>query len=263
MRELLFLTSIIMAWDPEIYNQFREIRQQPFYNLLSHLDVKENINILDLGCGTGDLTLTLLDKFPGSKVTGIDNSREMLSTAKERKGVSFLFRTIEDELKLPSKYDLIIANASLQWVDDHKKVFNQIISKLNSNGQIAVQMPMQNENALNKLLVELADQPQWQKHLKNATHHSPLLSPDEYTEILIQSGATHPTIIIKVYPIVTDSIDSLYDFISGSALRPYLDLLPGELIDQFVNEYKASIGRHFKARPFIYSFKRMLIAGRL
>lgn len=250
-----------MTWNPEVYNQFKEKREQPFYDLISRVKIRPGLKILDLGCGTGELTLTLPQRFPGSSILGVDNSREMLPVTNEFPAVTFALRSIVEELMLPTKYDLIIANASLQWVDDHQQLFRRIISKLNPSGQIAIQMPSQNENVLNKILFELVNELPYYNDLKNLIHHSPVLSLDEYTKLLILNGGMDVNVSKKVYPIVADSIETLYAFISGSALRPYLGKLSGEMRKAFINDYKERIGRHFKSSPMIYSFKRILLTA--
>src|ERR1044071_779429 len=144
-----------MPWNPDIYNKFKEKRYEPFYDLIGHIDDKPGMKILDLGCGTGELTRIAADKFSESTLLGVDTSAEMLSKASDQKNISFAQRSIEEQLQLADKWDVIIANASLQWVNDHPVLFPRIISKLLPEGQLAVQMPSQKENLLNQLLYEL------------------------------------------------------------------------------------------------------------
>ena len=145
-----------MPWNPETYNKFKEERYQPFYDLISHIHHKPGMKIIDLGCGTGELTKILADKFTESTVLGIDTSAEMLSKAPQQKNLSFLQSSIEKEVEKSDKWDLIVANASLQWVENHHRLFPRIFAKLSENGQVAIQMPSQKENKLNQMLHELA-----------------------------------------------------------------------------------------------------------
>lgn len=250
-----------MPWNPDTYNQFKEKRYEPFYDLIGHVHAKPDMKILDLGCGTGELTAIVAEKFPGSIVLGVDDSAEMLSKSSTQKNLSFAQRTIEEQVQADEKWDLVIANASLQWVNDHAALFPKIITTLAPGGQLAVQMPSQKENVLNQLLFELVHEYPFHEILKDVIRHSPVLSLDEYTELLFGSDAKNVLVYQKVYPIVAQSIDTLYDFISGSALVPYMEKLPGEMHPAFTKIFKERISRHFSTSPMIYSFKRIIIVA--
>lgn len=250
-----------MPWNPDVYNKFKEDRYQPFYDLISHIKEKPSMTILDLGCGTGELTKILVQKFPGSTALGIDSSAEMLAQAPKHDQLSFAQRSIQDQLTVEKSWDLIVANASLQWVDAHEQLFPRIISKLAEGGQLAIQMPCQKENALNQLLLELVMEEPYYQVLKESVRYSPLLSLDNYTQLLFESNAEKMTIYQKVYPLLAESTTTLFEFISGSALVPYMEKLPAFLKDQFVADYKTRIEKHFRTSPILYAFKRIIIVA--
>lgn len=229
--------------------------------MLGHLTVGARKRILDLGCGTGELTKIIADKFPAASVLGIDTSAEMLSKIPDQKNLSFAQRSVQEQLELPDKWDLIIANASLQWVGDHPHLFPKLISKLLPGGQLAVQMPSQKENLLNQLLYELVHEAPYFDVLKGGIRHSPLLTLDEYTQLLYSNEAKEVLIYQKVYPIIAGSIDTLYDFISGSSLVPYMEKLPEHLKPGFTKTFKDRIAKHFIAPPMVYSFKRIIMVA--
>ncbi len=142
-----------MPWDPNKYNEFKKERYKPFFDLISHLQNQPNLQVIDLGCGTGELTQILAEQLTSATVLGIDNSASMLTKAPAGiSNLSFQEITIEQQLSKSTKWDIIVANASLQWIDNHELLFPQIIKLLNPNGQLAIQMPSQTENILNKLL---------------------------------------------------------------------------------------------------------------
>lgn len=251
-----------MPWNPDVYNKFKAERYQPFYDLISHIHAKPNMNILDLGCGTGELTKMLADKFNPKKILGIDNSAEMLKQKPEQPNIQFAQRTIEEQLALEEKWDLIHANASLQWVNDHELLFPKIISQLLPEGQLAVQMPSQKENILNQLLYELVHETPYYEVLKDHIRHSPVLTLDEYTQLLYGNGAKEVLVYQKVYPILAQSTETLYEFIAGSALVPYMEKLPEAMSSDFISKFKSKISSRFTATPVVYAFKRIiLIAG--
>ena len=143
-----------MPWNPEIYNQFKNIRYQPFYDLADLISADNLKNCVDVGCGTGEQTAILANKFEHANFLGIDSSKEMLEKSKEfdLANLSFKQQTIEEFSNSDSNWDLIFSNAALQWSDNHEKLFPTLILKLNDNGQFAVQMPCQKDNVLNVIL---------------------------------------------------------------------------------------------------------------
>lgn len=129
-----------MAWNPEKYNEFKTLRYKPFFDLAAHILNKPNMKVIDLGCGTGELTHMLSERLTYPSVKGIDSSKEMLEKAKEFVSIQFEQKTIEEQINTGEKWDLIFANASIQWVDNHEELFPKIISLLNPDGQLAIQM---------------------------------------------------------------------------------------------------------------------------
>ena len=250
-----------MPWNPETYNKFKEERYQPFYDLISHIHPKPGMKIIDLGCGTGELTKILADQFKESTVLGIDTSAEMLSKAPQQKNLSFLQSSIEKEVEKTGKWDLIVANASLQWVKNHYQLFPQIFARLSEKGQVAIQMPSQKENKLNRILHELAHEAPFYNFLQDAMRDSPLLSLDDYTTLFFSHGANEVVIYQKVYPLIVQSTDSLYDFISGTALIPYIEKLDEDLKIRFEQEFKNRIAKSFTSSPIVYAFKRIILFG--
>jgi trans-aconitate 2-methyltransferase len=250
-----------MPWNPDVYNKFKEERYQPFYDLISHIHGKQDMHVIDLGCGTGELTAILADRFAPRKVLGIDSSAEMLVKAPQQNNISFVQRSVEEQMERDEQWDLVVANASLQWVDDHQALFPAIIAKLRKGGQLAVQMPSQKENLLNRILHQLVQEPPFSEALDGWIRHSPVLSLDDYTDLFFSNGAEDIVIYQKVYPIVSRSFNELYEFISGSALVPYMERLKEPVRSQFETAFKQRISQHFTSSPSVYPFKRIILYG--
>jgi len=253
-----------MPWNPEIYNKFKNIRYQPFYDLIDLIDPVDKMKAIDFGCGTGEQTFILSEKFPSATFLGIDSSAEMLEKSKELKNdrLNFKQATTEDVIASGEKWDLIFSNAALQWSDNHSELFSALISLLNKNGQFAIQMPVQNENILNQLLHQLIQEEPFKTYLKDWRRDSPVLSMDEYAQILFDGGLENIQIMTKVYPIIANDAQQLLDFISGSALIPYIEKLTEEQQQLFITTYKKRIEEAFPKFPAIYAFKRILIFGK-
>ena len=253
-----------MPWNPEIYNQFKDLRNQPFYDLLGFISFENLRNGIDIGCGTGEQTSILAKTFENASFLGIDSSSEMLEKSKKNKKERLEFRkySVEEFIQTKEKWDLIFSNAALQWSDNHEKLFPKLLSLLNENGQFAVQMPVQSENILNQILFQLASEEPFKTQLQCWNRVSPVLSMDDYAKIMFDAGLKNIQISVKVYPIIAENAQELFDFISGSALIPYLEKLNEEQQNLFINEFKKRIEEKFVKFPAMYAFKRLLLYGR-
>ncbi|PZR29785.1 MAG: trans-aconitate methyltransferase [Citrobacter freundii] len=255
-----------MPWDPDKYNQFKNIRYKPFFDLADLITPGGLENCVDIGCGTGEQTKILSERFPDASFLGIDPSPEMLAKSREFESSNLRFEqaTVEDFIssRKAQRWDLIFSNAALQWSNDHEKLFPQLIGLLSDEGQLAIQMPVQKENVLNRLLTDLAGERPFVDYLKGWKRESPLLSIDQYAQIMFEHGLSDIQLIQKVYPIIADSEEKLFDFISGSALIPYLERMKEEEEEEFIEAYKSRIRDAFRNFPAIYAFKRLLLYGK-
>jgi trans-aconitate 2-methyltransferase len=249
----------MMTWDPKKYNQFKEDRYKPFKDLTNHIINKPNSEVIDLGCGTGELTQKLSNMLTNANILGIDSSAEMLAKAPLQENIQFKLLSIREQLDQEKKWDLIFSNAALQWVDNHNELFRKIISRLNSGGQLAVQMPQQTENILNKILLDLVQEEPYVSYLNNWTRPSPVLTLDEYAKILFDCGGKDLVLYQKVYPLISTHHDSFFDFISGSALTVYQERLSENEFQELSAEFKKRINHFFPSLPSIYAFKRLIM----
>ncbi len=254
-----------MPWNPEVYNQFKNIRYKPFFDLMDLISPNGLKKAVDIGCGTGEQTKILSEKFETADFLGIDPSPQMLDKSKafERSNLTIKQATVEEFIASNAdlQWDLIFSNAALQWSDNHPTLFPQLISFLSDKGQFAVQMPMQNDNLLNKILLEMVQEKPYSDYLQGFKRETPMLSIDEYAQILFANGLQNLQVIQKVYPIIADNEQTLFDFISGSALIPYLERLDSGQQKVFITEFKSRIRKAFKSFPAIYAFKRLLLYG--
>lgn len=250
-----------MAWNPHIYNQYKTERSAPFFDLLALVAPKENMKIIDLGCGTGELTRQLAEALPGSLVTGIDSSEEMLheAAAYNSESIQFKVKSVEEQLDSDEKWDLVFSNAALQWVDDHEQLFPKIIRCIGKGGQLAVQVPAQHHNRTNIILNQLAGEEPYRSALQDFKRSSPVLDTDRYATILFENGCTAMTVFEKIYPLVLPDTEALYNWVSGTALIPYIEKLDEKSKNDFIVAYKKRLEEHFTGRPVFYPFKRMLM----
>ncbi len=250
-----------MAWNPGKYNEFKSVRFKPFFDLAALIEDRPGMEAVDLGCGTGELTAMLGTQLTDIRILGIDDAAEMLAEAEQfrKTNVSFALQSIQDTLASGQQWDLIFSNAALQWVDNHEQLFPALFARLKPGGQVAIQMPCQEDNLLNGLLYALAEEEPFRTALQGWNRRSPVLSMDDYAQLLFAQGGQEITVLQKVYPLIANSHDDLFQFISGSALIPYLERLEEPVKTQFVQAFQERIAATFPVVPALYAFKRILL----
>ncbi|MBV8325291.1 methyltransferase domain-containing protein [Chryseobacterium sp.] len=253
-----------MAWNPEVYDQFKEERSAPFYELLNLVESRSDLSVIDLGCGTGELTSRLLDYLEDSKVLGIDSSEEMLEKAAHFKTSRLHFekRSIEEQLHLGDTYDLIISNAAIQWCSNHKELFPRIISKIKAGGQLAVQVPSNHEYIVHQLLRKIAGSEPYKTAYNSWEREYTVLKIEDYAGILFNHNGREITVYEKVFPHVLENAEAIFTWASGTAMLPYIERLPEDMKEQFKNDYKLELQNIFPESPVFYPFKRTFISAK-
>ena len=250
-----------MPWNPETYDQFKIERSAPFFDLLNLVDSNPNLSVIDLGCGTGELTSGIFGYLENPNITGIDSSAEMLEKAEKHstENLKFFQRSVEEQLELDEKFDLIIANASLQWCTEHTELFPDLISKLNEGGQLAVQVPSNHNFIVHQLLSKVAEMEPYKKEFKAWVREYPVLKIEEYAKILYDNNGKDINVFEKVYPHVMENSDAVFEWASGTAIIPFLEKLPEGLRENYKADYKAELKKVFPGSPVFYPFKRTFI----
>lgn len=249
-----------MAWEPERYEQFKQERYQPFEDLVALISVRRGLRVIDLGCGTGELTARLAALLPESDVLGVDSSAEMLGRAEAlgRTGLRFERRAIED---VEGEWDLVFSHAAIQWVGDHASLVPRLLSMVAPGGQLAVQLPSNFSHPTHLLYEAAAHEEPFFSGLNRWERDWPVLPIDQYAELLYAAGANGITIFEKVYPHVLADADALADWMEGTALVPYRERLTAELYARFVNRYRQKLRERFPSRPVFFGFRRTLFAA--
>jgi len=250
-----------MPWDPARYERFRDERYAPFADLCALIDVRARLRVIDLGCGTGELTARLADLLPESEVVGVDASVEMLAKAGalERPGLRFEQKAIED---VDGAFDLVFSHAALQWVDDHAALIPRLLDLVAPDGQIAVQMPSNHGHASHLLIVETAGEEPFRTALGGWKRRTPVMSIDAYAAMLHGAGMSDITTFEKVYAHTLEDADAIVDWVQGTALVPYMERLPAGLREPFIARYRGRLRERFPERPVFYPFRRTLFAAR-
>src|SRR6266545_3382508 len=155
-----------MAWDPAQYLKFEAERARPFHDLVGRIEVKAPQRVVDLGCGPGNVTATLLDRWPAATVLGVDSSPEMIARARGLAGprLDFVVGDI-GSWRPDGPVDVIVSNAALQWVPIHVELLPHWMAALTDDGALAFQVPSNVDSGAARIFREVAARPRWSGQL--------------------------------------------------------------------------------------------------
>ncbi len=249
-----------MPWDPKLYHKFQAERAAPFFDLLALVAKRPNLKVVDLGCGTGELTRRLADSLPDSAVTGIDSSAQMLEKAAAFASSNLHFEQ-GDQAQLTGEWDLIFSNAALQWSENHPELIPRLYRRLAAGGQIAVQVPSNHNHLSHQIYRETAGAEPFRSVLRGFQRYAPVLSIDDYARLFFECGAENIIVFEKIYPHVLEDSDAVVEWISGTALVPYFERL-GEYKQEFLDAIRARMRLALPDRPVFYPFRRTLFSAK-
>lgn len=256
-------------WDPDTYARFAELRARPFWDLVGGIDTTRSIDsMVDLGCGTGELTGAVTDRLGVDTALGVDSSPAMLARATRFESASLRFE-VGDIATWTSErpVDLAIANASLQWVPDHPSVLDRWTAQLAADGQLAIQVPANADHPSHTCSAAVAEREPFRSAMGGSVPPDPVaanvLRPEAYAELLHDLGFDDPAVRLVVYPQVMPSSAAVVDWTRGTSLTRFFSALPTELHEPFVDAYRSELLAAIGDRaPYFYAFKRILINAR-
>jgi trans-aconitate 2-methyltransferase len=252
-------------WDPEQYERFRAERSRPFFDLLARIPDRSYKTICDLGCGTGDLTAALSEHWPEARVLGVDSSAQMLGAAAKFRvpdRIEFVPGDIR-QWRPASPQDLIVSNATFQWIPDAPALVRHVASTLGPRGVLAVQMPDNSASPSHMLLSELEHGGPWADRLKGRLRPDAVLPLARYLELLWAEG-----FLVEgwetVYLHVLEGDDAVLEWMKGTTLRPILGTLAGAELDDFIASYREKLAAAYPKGPSgtLFPFRRLFFVGR-
>jgi trans-aconitate 2-methyltransferase len=253
-----------MSWNPQQYLKFAAERLRPAYDLLARAPVETPWHIADLGCGTGTVTALIKDRWPQAHIAGIDSSQAMLDRA--RAAVPEVTWELGDISKWTPAVpvDLLVSNAALQWLDHHETLFPGLVSKLNTGGVLAVQMPASHDSPSHRIGYELAESDRWRSRLKGLVRRHPILDPGDYHEIL----RPHISVLdlwTTEYVHALTGENPVAEFTKGSFVGAWLSALPEPEAREFEAQYCSAIAAAYPQRPggvTLFPFRRFFLIAK-
>ena len=234
------------TWSAAQYAKFEKERNRPIKDLLAQLNTESVKNVMDIGCGPGNSTQLLQEHFSKAAIAGMDSSADMIAAAKLRlPDAKFEIADIST-WHTDTKYDLIFANAALQWVPDHARVFPMLLNQLNDGGTLAVQMPDNFEEPAHRLMREVAANGPWKDKLAQSATRIARENADWYFERLADKVTAIDIWRTTYYHVLSGGASAIVEWFKGTGLRPFLDPLNAEERSAFLEKYTAEIAKAYK-----------------
>ena len=254
-----------MHWDPQTYLQFADERTRPWFELLSRIrtDDSQVRRVTDLGCGPGTLTRTLLERWPDSIVEGVDSSAEMVAEATAQAVPGRLRFTVQDlrEWVPQDPVDVLVSNATLQWVPGHLELLPRLLSAVRPGGWFAFQVPGNFTSRPHTAIAELLAQPRWAHRFAGVDLARPASEdPWTYLEALV-GAASSVDVWETTYQQVLQGPDAIVRWISGTGLRPVLTELDEAEREEFLAAYRPLVAQAHPERPWgtVLPFRRIFV----
>jgi trans-aconitate 2-methyltransferase len=253
-------------WDPRTYLRFADERARPFADLLGRVGAADPAVVVDLGCGDGSATATLLRRWPQARVTGVDSSASMLAAATEHAvpgRLAFQQGDVRD-WRPTEPVDVLVSNATLHWVPEHPRLLAGWAAAVPPDGWLAVQVPGNFRAPTHALLAELCRSPRWAPLVEDAAPApDAVLDPAGYLDVL--TGADLAADVWETtYLHVLTGEDPVLRWVGGTVLRPVLGRLSAADADAFTAEYAAALREAYPRRAdgtTALPFRRVFLVG--
>ncbi|MCE9552978.1 MAG: methyltransferase domain-containing protein [Planctomycetes bacterium] len=211
-------------WDADQYLRYEAERTRPFLDLMAQVSRESTARIVDLGCGPGNLTRLLADRWPEAQVTGVDSSADMLQTAAALAVAGRIdFQQADLAAWSPREpVDLVVSSAAWQWIADHELLIDHCVRMLAQGGTLAVQMPCRFGTSSQTVIEEVSADPRWADRLQGVGLHRHSVHPVTwYAEQLSRRGFVVNAWDTTYLHALTGE-NPVLDWLRGTALRPLL-----------------------------------------
>ncbi len=252
------------TWDSVQYLRFATERSRPARDLMARVPLEAPKTVYDLGCGAGNITRLLAERWPAAEVIGVDSSPEMLAQARAGESGGIQWQEADLRTWRPAKpAELFFSNAALQWLDDHERVFPHLAAQLAPGAVLAVQMPRNRREPSHTLITETIEDGPWAGRLRPRMRLEPVAAPEAYYDWL-SPVVLRLEVWETIYWQVLDGHNPVVEFTKGTALRPFLEALDGEERQAFLDAYAKRVLAAYPPRPdgrTLFPFRRLFIVA--
>jgi trans-aconitate 2-methyltransferase len=253
-----------MTWDPAQYEKFKSERSQPFFDLLAQLDDISPKTVVDLGCGTGELTAELAKRWPQAQVIGIDNSPEMIakSAAFATANLSFQQGSME-EWQPSQQVDLLFSNAAYHWLRNHEEQIVQLANLVAPAGTFAFHAPNQFAEPSHAIIQDVRNSPEWKPLIGSERSEGYVAKPEWYLQTLTQLGYK-PRVWESIYYQMLQGDDAALEWVKGTALRPLLAKLMPEQQERFLAQCRPLFAKAYPKTDggTLFPYRRLFVVAR-
>ena len=252
------------TWDPDRYLTYADERGRPFVELLARVDAADPATVVDLGCGPGNLTALLVERWPGARVVGLDSSAEMIEKARATTpAVDFRVADLRDWATGADQVDVLVSNATLQWVPGHLELLPDLVARVKAGGWLAFQVPGNFEEPSHTIRAELAAQAPYAEHTTGVAvpgSHDPAVYLRALRSLGCEVDAWETT-----YLHVLEGADPVFTWVSGTGARPTLQALPDDLRGRFEEEFKRRLRAAYPDRDgrVVLPFRRIFVVAQV
>ena len=259
-----------MSWDPTQYLRYASERLRPALDLLARIDLAAPRTIVDLGCGAGNVTALLAQRWPGATIVGVDSSREMLDQARASAAVGPKREWIEADIATfapDEPVDVVYSNAALHWQDDHARLFPGIFDWVAPGGVLAVQMPDQFAAPSHVVVAEVIATARWRERLEPLRRASPVLPAADYFRLLAAAARqvdAWTTDYLHVLPASVDGVHPVAAWLKGTTMTPFLAVLDQDEAQAFVGDVSLRVGKTYPPNPdgrVLFAFRRVFVVA--
>jgi trans-aconitate 2-methyltransferase len=250
------------VWNPQQYGKYADERGRPFADLVGRVRAEAPATVVDLGCGPGNLTVTLLELWPQATVHGVDSSTQMIDEAQKLANdrLSFEIADLREWITAtPSAaVDVIVSNATLHWIPEHLELLPALIDRLRPGGWLAIQVPGNADAPLHAILRELAHSAEYAEFAASSSVRPDLPAPEDYVQVLSAAGCVVDA-WETTYSHLLQGDNAVLEWVKGTGARPVLQALPDNLRADFEKEYGARLAEAYPQRDFgtLLPFRRV------
>ncbi len=252
-------------WNPELYLKFNKERIQPSIDLVSRINYDQPKKIIDIGCGPGNSTQILVQKWPDAQIIGIDNSPAMIEKAKKDFPLQEWKLIDAGKEKIDGKFDIVFSNAAIQWIPNHNILIEKFHHLLNKDGQVAVQIPLFWDMPLGKAIADIAENSQWAKLTKNILGTLTIHNHSYYYNQL-SSFFNFIEMWKTDYFHIMESHNSILEMIKSTGLKPFIEVLKNkDDKEKFENLVLENIKKEYLQQlngKVLFPFKRLFFIAR-